>query len=178
MGRMNMILVGCLLSLASSVQAAVKFEIAPVNGGLSGLRRAEPAIQPAFEPDGVGGYRRVVGQSKVLRNVVYSWSPAISTGLIVRFVSDDVKPGFGLGGHFVAFKEGEEVRTAPSITAHYGTKDKQLFFGFLFTATDDVRLPNGRNEIVVADDEANSFVTRHTSDRLNFFGGVVIATLP
>jgi hypothetical protein len=164
-----------MLLLTTAAEAVeLSIDIAPLNGGLVGLKQADPVVRPHFLRQSDGSYKASDDLVVVRENHSFFWSPAISTGLIFRFAEDADKIALGLGAHFVAFRDTVETRTAPALTIHFGTRTRQVFFGGLFVASDEVTLPGGRSEVVVPKDEAQAFTSRRTSRRLNFFAGIII----
>jgi hypothetical protein len=87
---------------------------------------------------------------------------------------EDKKFGLGLGGQMVFTPQADGTRLLPAVTFHAGTRNTQLFFGFVFGSTDRVRFPGGATSVRVADGLAPSFIEPHGRRAPSFFLGIVI----
>jgi hypothetical protein len=153
-------------------------------GGFAGLGEVQVQVEPTLRcsPDTPPQCSLDPETVTLVRNKIYTWQPALATGLIFRrrFHEDAESIGVGIGGHFVFVPRGEgSSRAAPAITVHIGKAAMQLFGGLVFVPTDEAFLPNGGDRVIVPASFAGSSLVRTDSGKSpSFFAGVVIGGVP
>lgn len=165
---------GCA-GLSSVNQAIPKhMQVAPVSGGIVGLRTADPIKESVTTTDDNGVHTVADDRFKIKANDSYQWSPALSTGLVMRWEEKDdtIAPGVGL--HLVTFTDRSGSRLAPAAAFHYGSRTRQLFVGSVFTATDANRIPGGGDQAIVNGDSVDPFIAKRAVANWNFFVGIVV----
>lgn len=163
-----------------AIAIEVKVLALPLAGGVAGVRRADPEFIPAYQYNETSAtWERKEGYVEVLRSTTYTWTPAVSSGLVLHLSNDKTKFTWGIGGHVVSLKYQDDLRIAPAITLHFGDQQRQLYGGILFTPSGDVVFPGGRNakSVIVKESEKNSFGTRRTNSAPAFFIGLTLATV-
>lgn len=112
------------------------------------------------------------------QNTAYSFQPALSTGVIFRYVFhpdpttlDGMSVGLGL--HVVFVPSGSSTSAAPGITFNVGTHATQVFAGLVFMPTDGFAdtFPSGP---VPSTFQTSSLITHDSATRRTFFIGIVI----
>jgi hypothetical protein len=179
------ILSSLYLSIAPAAELLaqdVRVEVA-AGAGFAGLRLAEAIQQPALDCNGQNVCTPASGFTDLVRNIRYVWRPALSPGVIFRFLmlsekkqgdksDDDVM--IGLGAHMVFVPIDEGTRPLPSFTIHIGKKNTQVFGGVLLGSADDVVFPGNAKQIRVPSTNIPSLVRSNASEGPNFYFGIVI----
>ena len=194
MKRFVLFPVAAVLVCSSAAQAQnppnVKWRLeVAAGGGFAGLSEVEvqsephlacsAATPPVCTPDPA---------NKVLvRNKSYSWRPAVSTGLVFRWLLEPATEataaealGVGLGAHFVFVPKTEgATRPAPALAVHFGKAAMQVFAGFIFVPTNEATLPGGGQRAVVPSSFDQSVLVRNDAGKgPSFFAGIVIGGVP
>jgi Big-like domain-containing protein len=150
--------------------------------GFAGIHVAEQLERPALNPcQGSSACVRTASDTSVLlqANVRYAWRPAISTG-VATHVYTNAESGAGIGlGVQVVFVPASDGTTSPfpATTLHVGTRQTEVFFGIVWSPTDEVRFPNGQDTITVhrtASSPAPSFVLPNVHRARNLYMGIQI----
>jgi hypothetical protein len=163
---------------------------AAATGGFVGLSSANVQTQPDLIC--APGSACTVDQNnvKLVRTKAYSWEPALSAGIVFRWLLGTREElskmnataaagavGVGLGLHFVFVPKpgGPGVSPAPAIALHVGTAHMQAFAGMIFANSDAVMLPGGGSTAIVPNGFSTSSLTiPNGSWGPNFFAGIVI----
>lgn len=190
----------CLLLVVTSISSCARARIGAWNAlsatgdrveihgtagtGFAGVRIAEVLQQPA--PCLTCAMALAADSVDLIANERISWRPALSTGVRwLAYSRTTSQAGGGLGAHIV-FVPDASRRTAPvpGLTAHFGNRNTEVFFGTLFMESDEVRFPNGGNSVRVAPAPGGAypdFVVRNTRGwsprKMTFYMGVQIAGL-
>lgn len=122
--------------------------------GFAGLHIAEQLEQPILAPCATAApCAQIASDTSVLlrANRRYSWRPAISTGIAAHVHSSHTSDlGWGIGAHMVFMPNAAgQTSPFPAATLHIGDHSSEAFVGVIFSPTDAVQFPNGRDTLTV-----------------------------
>ena len=110
----------------------------------TGVRVAEALPVAAFSLNGQQWTPRP-DSLDLVRNSRIAWRPALATGVVAEY-------GFveglqvGIGAELVTTTSGAGSTSIwPALTFHIGNADQNVFVGYVFTQSDAIRFPNGRD---------------------------------
>jgi hypothetical protein len=164
---------------------------AAASGGFAGIEVPEVKVQPLFRIASDGTAIPRSDSLSLLANQEFVWRPAVSTGLVARYLLSGSNPdeetlGVGIGGHMVMFAAGADARIklAPALTAHFGSLNMQVFIGYIFSASDEIRLPgidgaarDGDQIVVPVGTDPDQFVLGGVGNGPTIFVGLIIGGL-